>query len=44
MNPEVKERLYKELMTILLMVEDRNNREAIIHLESLINQLINNKL
>ena len=44
MNPEVKEHLYKELMTILLMVEDRNNNEAIMHLENLINKLTHNRI
>ena len=44
MNPEIKERLYRELMTILLMVEDRNNNEVIMHLENLINKLTHNRL
>ena len=44
MTPEVKERLYRELMSILLMVEDRNNNGAIEQLENLINKLQYNKI
>jgi hypothetical protein len=44
MTPEVKERLYRELMSILLMVEDRDNNGAITQLENLINKLQYNKI
>jgi hypothetical protein len=44
MTPEVKERLYRELMSILLMVEDRDNNGAIMQLENLINKLQYNKI
>jgi hypothetical protein len=44
MTPEVKERLYRELMSILLMVEDRDNKGAIMQLENLINKLQYNKI
>lgn len=44
MDPKIKDRLYRELMIILLMVEDRNNNEAIIYLENLINKLTHNRL
>jgi hypothetical protein len=39
MTPEVKERLYNELMNILIKMEDRDNKGAIIQLEDLINKL-----
>jgi hypothetical protein len=44
MTPEVKERLYKELMSILIMIEDRDNKGAIMQLENLINKLHYNQL
>jgi hypothetical protein len=44
MTPEIKERLYRELMSILLMVEDKNNNGAIEQLENLINKLQYNKI
>ena len=44
MTPEVKERLYRELMFILLMVEDGDNNRAIEHLENLINKIQYNKI
>jgi hypothetical protein len=44
MTPEIKERLYRELMSILLMVEDKDNKGAIEHLENLINKLQYNKI
>jgi hypothetical protein len=44
MTPEVKERLYRELMSILLMVEDRDNSGAILQLENLINKLQYNQI
>lgn len=44
MTPELKERLYRELMSILLMVEDKDNKGAIEQLENLINKLQYNKL
>jgi hypothetical protein len=43
-SPELKERLYRELMSILLMVEDRDNSGAIMQLENLINKLQYDKL
>jgi hypothetical protein len=39
MTPELKERLYNELMEILIKMEDRDNKGAIIQLEDLINKL-----
>jgi hypothetical protein len=44
MTPELKERLYRELISILIMVEDKNNRGAIEQLENLINKLQYNKI
>jgi hypothetical protein len=44
MTPEIKERLYRELISILIMVEDKNNRGAIEQLENLINKLQYNKI
>jgi hypothetical protein len=44
MTPEVKERLYRELMSILLMMEDKDNRGAVEQLENLINKLQYNKI
>ena len=44
MTPEIKERLYRELMSILLIVEDKNNSGAIEHLENLINKIQYNKI
>ena len=44
MTPEIKERLYREIMSILLMVEDKNNNGAIEQLENLINKLQYNKI
>jgi hypothetical protein len=44
MTPEVKERLYRELMCILLMVEDKDNSGAIMQLENLINKLQYNQI
>jgi hypothetical protein len=39
MTPELKERLYNELMNILIKMEDRDNNGAMIQLEDLINKL-----
>jgi len=39
MTPKLKERLYNELMEILIKMEDRDNKGAIIQLEDLINKL-----
>ena len=39
MTPEVKERLYNELMNILIMTEGGDINGAIMHLEDLINKL-----
>jgi hypothetical protein len=39
MTPELKERLYNELMEILIKMEDRDNKGAMIQLEDLINKL-----
>jgi hypothetical protein len=44
MTPEIKERLYRELISILIMVEDKNNRGAIEQLENLINKLQYNRI
>ena len=39
MTPELKERLYIELMNILIKMEDRDNKGAMMQLEDLINKL-----
>jgi hypothetical protein len=39
MTPEIKERLYNELMNILIKMEDMDNNGAMMHLEDLINKL-----
>jgi hypothetical protein len=39
MTPEVKERLYNELMNILIKMEDRDTKGAMMQLEDLINKL-----
>jgi hypothetical protein len=39
MTPKLKERLYNELMEILIKMEDRDNKGAMIQLEDLINKL-----
>jgi hypothetical protein len=44
MTPEVKERLYRELMNILLLLEDGNLGRGRNELEDLINKLQYDKL
>ena len=44
MSPEIKERLYRELMQMLILLEEGNIRETKIELEDLINRLKYNKL
>jgi hypothetical protein len=44
MTPELKERLYRELMQMLILLEEGNIRETKIELEDLINRLKYNKL
>jgi hypothetical protein len=44
MTPEIKERLYRELMQMLILLEEGNIRETKIELEDLINRLKYNKL
>lgn len=44
MTPEIKERLYKELMQILIALEEGDFRDAKDELESLINRLKYDKL
>lgn len=44
MTPEIKERLYRELMHMLILLEEGNIRETKIELEDLINRLKYNKL
>jgi hypothetical protein len=39
MTPELKERLYNELMEILIKMEDMDNNGAMMQLEDLINKL-----
>lgn len=44
MTPEVKERLYRKLMQILLSLEDGDFNGATMELEHLINQLQYDKI
>jgi len=44
MTPEIKERLYRELMHMLILLEEGNIRETKIELEDLINRLKYNKI
>jgi hypothetical protein len=44
MSPEIKERLYRELMQMLILLEEGNVRETKIELEDLINRLKYDKL
>lgn len=44
MTPEVKERLYRELVNILIAVENRNIGEAQSSLEDLINKVTYNRV
>lgn len=44
MTPEVKERLYRELMQILLSLEDGDFNGATMELEHLINKLQHDQL
>lgn len=44
MSPEIKERLYRELMQMLILLEEGNVRETKIELEDLINRLKYNKI
>ncbi len=44
MTPEIKERLYRELMQMLILLDEGNIRETKIELEDLINRLKYNKL
>ncbi len=44
MTPEIKERLYRELMQMLILLEEGNVRETKIELEDLINRLKYDKL
>lgn len=39
MTPEVKERLYRELVIILIAIENRNIEEAQSSLEDLVNKV-----
>ena len=39
MTPELKERLYNELMDILIKMEDMDRNGAMVQLEDLINKL-----
>jgi hypothetical protein len=39
MDKNTKERLYQKLHLILQLVEDRNNAEAIQHLEELVHRI-----
>lgn len=39
MTPELKERLYRELMQVLMSLEDRDVKGAMIQLEGLINKI-----
>jgi hypothetical protein len=44
MNPEIKERLYRELMQILMSLEESDFNGATMELENLINKLQYDKL
>jgi hypothetical protein len=44
MTPELKERLYKELMQVLMSLEDGDINGATMELEDLINRLKFNQL
>jgi hypothetical protein len=44
MNPEIKERLYRELMQILMSLEESDFNGAAMELENLINKLQYDKL
>ena len=44
MTPELKERLYKELMQVLMSLEDGDFNGATMELEDLINRLKYDKL
>jgi hypothetical protein len=44
MTPEVKERLYRELVSILIAVENRNIGEAQSSLEDLVNKVAYNRV
>ena len=44
MTPEVKERLYRELVNILIAVENRNIGEAQASLEDLVNKVAYNRV
>ena len=44
MTPEVKERLYRELVIILIAIENRNIEEAQSSLEDLINKVAYNRV
>jgi hypothetical protein len=44
MTPEIKERLYRELMHMLVLLEEGNIRETKIELEDLINKIQYNQI
>jgi hypothetical protein len=44
MTPEVKERLYRELVIILIAIENRNIEEAQSSLEDLVNKVTYNRV
>jgi hypothetical protein len=44
MTPEVKERLYRELVIILIAIENRNIEEAQSSLEDLVNKVAYNRV
>ena len=44
MTPEIKERLYRELMQILMSLEESDFNGALMELENLINKLQYDKL
>jgi hypothetical protein len=44
MNPEIKERLYRELMQILMSLEESDFNGATMELENLINKIQYDKL
>jgi hypothetical protein len=44
MGPELKERLYRELMNILISLEEGNVRGATTELEGLLNRILYNRV